>query len=132
MCLSTLFLPPQKQDTQELIYAIADDWISFPRKLRNHIKQIEHAQPSGHVTYRYQPEEAAVYHQKDNEVFVVESEKIEKLYKMTQLSIMRNLPCALPVSCVIWGLIKHCEIWEQKMGISCVSLTLNLSLLKVE
>lgn len=88
-----------KQGTQELIYAIADLLDHIPKETF----ELDHKEEKEeeHVTYRFQPEEPEFTIKKDDDIFVIESEKIEKLYKMTNFNyeestlrfarILRNL-----------------------------------------
>lgn len=72
-----------RQGVQELIYAIADLLDELPKDYF----PLDLTEPAEeHVTYRYQPEEPQFTIRKDNEVFVVEGEKIERLYKMTNFN----------------------------------------------
>jgi GTPase len=70
-----------KKGTQELIFAIADLLDTIPE----HTFELEEMQEEQeHVTYRFEEEEQGFRVYKDNEVFVVEGEKVERLFKMTK------------------------------------------------
>lgn len=77
-----------RQGIQELIYAIADLLDELPKETFQLDTPADTTQETEqeHVTYRYQPEQPEFTIKKENEVFVVESEKIEKLYKMTNFN----------------------------------------------
>jgi GTP-binding protein len=70
-----------KKGTQELIYAIADLLDTIPETT---FEQDVEEKIEEHVTYRFKEEEQGFSVYKDNEVFVVEGERIEKLLKMTK------------------------------------------------
>lgn len=70
-----------KQGTQELIHALADQLDQIPEQI---ISIEEETAPADHIVYRYQKPETDFRIYKDNEVFVVEGERIEKLFKMTK------------------------------------------------
>lgn len=71
-----------QQGTQELIYAIADTLDQFPAD--SFLLEPEPEQEE-RVTYRFEAEEDEGFSiSKDNEIFVVEGERIERLFKMTK------------------------------------------------
>jgi GTP-binding protein len=70
-----------KKGTQELIYAIADLLDTIPETT---FEQDVEEKTEEHVTYRFKEEEKGFSVYKDNEVFIIEGERIEKLFKMTK------------------------------------------------
>jgi GTP-binding protein len=70
-----------KKGTQELIYAIADLLDTIPETT---FEQDVEEKTEEHVTYRFKEEEKGFRVYKDNEVFVIEGERVEKLFKMTK------------------------------------------------
>ncbi|WP_202080207.1 GTPase ObgE [Caldalkalibacillus salinus] len=70
-----------KEGTQELVYRIADLLDSIPEQTFENT--IQDAQEQ-HVTYGFQEEDQGFEVHKDEEVFVVTGEKVERLFKMTK------------------------------------------------
>jgi GTP-binding protein len=70
-----------KKGTQELIYAIADLLDTIPEATfeQEIVENVDE-----HVTYRFKEEDKGFRVYKDNGVFVVEGERVEKLFKMTK------------------------------------------------
>ncbi|WP_025027398.1 GTPase ObgE [Caldalkalibacillus mannanilyticus] len=72
-----------KEGTKELVYAIADLLDSIPHTT---FEQEIEEQPEAHVMYRFTEEDKGFRVYKDNEIFVVEGDRIEKLFKMTNFT----------------------------------------------
>ncbi|GAA0355030.1 GTPase ObgE [Bacillus horti] len=73
-----------REGTQELIYAVADLLDEIPQNTYELIQSGEVDEDEEHVTYRFEAEDPGFRVYKDNEVFVVEGEKVERLMKMTK------------------------------------------------
>lgn len=70
-----------KQGTQELIFAVADLLDTIPE----HTFELENKpEEQEHVTFRFEEDDPGFRVYKENEIFVVEGEKIERLMKMTK------------------------------------------------
>jgi GTP-binding protein len=70
-----------KKGTQELIYAIADLLDTIPETT---FEQDVEENVEEHVTYRFKEEDKGFRIYKDNDIFVIEGERVEKLFKMTK------------------------------------------------
>lgn len=65
---------------KELVYAIADQLDKLPRE---ELLELAETEEKEHKIYKFEPEEEGFTIRKENHVFVIESTKIEKLFKMT-------------------------------------------------
>ncbi len=71
-----------KQGVQELLYTIADTLDKIPTK-----PLIEEVESEERKVYKYESKNKDEFHiRRENEIFVLESEKIEKLFKMTDFN----------------------------------------------
>lgn len=71
-----------RQGVNELMYALADMLATLPEKVQvEEVSEVEER-----VVFKAEPEAAAFEISRDNEVFVVSGEKIEKLVRMTNLN----------------------------------------------
>jgi GTP-binding protein len=69
--------------TRELIYAIADLLDTIPTDTFEVDAQ---ETPEAHVTYRFEEEDKGFRIYRENEIFVIEGDRIEKLFKMTNFA----------------------------------------------
>jgi GTP-binding protein len=72
-----------KSGTQALIYAIADLLDSIPET--TFVQEVLDT-PEAHVMYRFTEEDKGFRVFRDNEIFVIEGERVEKLFKMTNFT----------------------------------------------
>jgi len=73
-----------KTGTQDLVYAIADLLDQIPHTT---FEQEEAAEEKvSHVMYKFEEEDKGFRVTKDNEIFVIEGDRIEKLFKMTNFT----------------------------------------------
>ena len=74
-----------KQGVQGLIYAIADLLDTLPQNTFV-LDTIEETAEGDHVSYKYEGEDLGFKIERENEIFIISGERVEKLFKMTNFS----------------------------------------------
>lgn len=71
-----------KQGVKDLIYAVADLLDSIPQ--HTFVEETDDAEE--HITYTYTEEDPGFYITRENDVFIVSGERVERLFKMTNFN----------------------------------------------